>query len=119
MDYDEELSRVLSTANAAKNTLPDVLVAAPSTCAWWFYWTSEVGYSDNAAHDNIDFLPWFLAQMKTAETTYGKRLLDYLGTPPLTTTVADIINAFLQTSTTTLQPTSAAPTRPPKPSSCA
>ncbi|EJF60741.1 hypothetical protein DICSQDRAFT_147722 [Dichomitus squalens LYAD-421 SS1] len=78
MDYDEELSRVLSTANAAKNTLPDVLVAAPSTCAWWYYWTSVVGYTDNAAHDNIDFLPWFLTQMKDAESTYGNRLLDYL-----------------------------------------
>jgi hypothetical protein len=32
-----------------------------------------------AAHNNIDFLPWFLAKMKAAETTVGKRLLDYLG----------------------------------------
>jgi hypothetical protein len=37
-----------------------------------------VGYTDNQAHNNIDFLPWFLQQMKQAETKYGKRLLDYL-----------------------------------------
>lgn len=33
-----------------------------------------------AAHDNVDFLPWFLAKMKAAEQTVGKRLLDFLGT---------------------------------------
>ncbi|KAF9014041.1 glycoside hydrolase family 44-domain-containing protein [Cyathus striatus] len=76
--YDEELSRVIEFSRAAKDALPNVLVAAPSTCSWWYYWTSMIGYTDNAAHYNIDFLPWFLAQMKDAEATYGKRLLDYL-----------------------------------------
>ncbi|RDX55250.1 hypothetical protein OH76DRAFT_1339899 [Lentinus brumalis] len=78
LSFDEELQRVIDTATMAKSVLPDVQVAAPSTCAWWFYWTSEVGYADNAAHDNQDFLPWFLAQMQTASTKAGKRLLDYL-----------------------------------------
>lgn len=95
MGYDEELARVLNTSMAAKEALPDVLVAAPSTCAWWYCafssplcpslysdawadWTSDIGYSDNAAHDNIDFLPWFLMQMAAAEKKAGKRLLDYL-----------------------------------------
>lgn len=41
-------------------------------------WTSSVGYTDNTAHDNIDFIPWFLAQMKKQHTTTGKRLLDFL-----------------------------------------
>jgi hypothetical protein len=75
MSYDEELSRVVTFAKMAKEALPNVKVAAPSTCSWWFYWTSAVGWSDTAAHNNIDFLPWFLAQMKTASTTAGKRLL--------------------------------------------
>ncbi|KAK6967076.1 endoglucanase A [Favolaschia claudopus] len=78
MDYDEELSRVLNFSIAAKEAIPGVNVAAPSTCAWWFYWTSVVGFDDNAAHDNMDFLPWFLMKMAAAEKTYGKRLLDYL-----------------------------------------
>ncbi len=95
LSFDEELQRVIDTATMAKSVLPDVQVAAPSTCAWWFCefpplkfsklyswrvsdWTSEVGYADNAAHDNQDFLPWFLAQMQTASTKAGKRLLDYL-----------------------------------------
>ncbi|KAF8315612.1 hypothetical protein DL93DRAFT_842355 [Clavulina sp. PMI_390] len=78
MGYDEELARVVNTSLIAKASLPNALVAAPSTCAWWFYWTSSIGYTDNAAHNNMDFLPWFLQQMKAAETKYGKRLLDYL-----------------------------------------
>ncbi|GJE93305.1 glycoside hydrolase family 44 protein [Phanerochaete sordida] len=78
MGYDEELKRVIATATMAKSALPGVSVAAPSTCAWWYYWTSSVGYTDNAAHNNQDFLPWFLAQMKAQEATAGQRLLDYL-----------------------------------------
>jgi hypothetical protein len=41
-------------------------------------WTSSIGYTDNAAHYNIDFLPWFLAEMKKQEAKTKKRLLDYL-----------------------------------------
>ncbi|KAG9033104.1 hypothetical protein FS837_002547 [Tulasnella sp. UAMH 9824] len=78
INYDEELKRVVDFATAAKEALPNVKVAAPSTCSWWFYWTSVVGWSDNTAHNNMDFLPWFLQQMKAKETATGKRLLDYL-----------------------------------------
>ncbi|KAF9564346.1 hypothetical protein CPC08DRAFT_685127 [Agrocybe pediades] len=78
MGYDEELARVIEFGTAAKEVLPDVLVVAPSTCSWWYYWTSSIGYTDNAAHDNIDFLPWFLAKMKAHDQSTGKRLLDYL-----------------------------------------
>jgi Glycoside hydrolase family 44 len=75
MSYDEELTRVLTYATVAKDALPNVQVAAPSTCSWWFYWTSAIGYSDNAAHGNVDFLPWFLGQMNSASTNVGRRLL--------------------------------------------
>ncbi|KIM28563.1 glycoside hydrolase family 44 protein [Serendipita vermifera MAFF 305830] len=78
MTYDEELRRMVEYATLAKEVLPETKVAAPSTNSWWFYWTSGVGYSDNAAHGNVDFLPWFLGQMKTASESAGKRLLDYL-----------------------------------------
>ncbi|KAJ6466122.1 glycoside hydrolase family 44-domain-containing protein [Mycena vitilis] len=78
MSYDEELQRVLDFATAAKDAIPGVQVAAPSTCAWWYYWTSSVGYTDNAAHDNMDFLPWFLMKMAAQQNSTGQRLLDYL-----------------------------------------
>lgn len=36
MSYDEELDRVVRFATMAKQAIPNVQVAAPSTCAWWF-----------------------------------------------------------------------------------
>ncbi|XP_006457913.1 hypothetical protein AGABI2DRAFT_64785 [Agaricus bisporus var. bisporus H97] len=78
MSYDEELDRVVRFATTAKEAIPDILVVAPSTCCWWFYWTTTVGWDDTTAHNNTDFLPWFLGQMKAVEATTGKRLLDYL-----------------------------------------
>ncbi|KAK7045829.1 hypothetical protein VNI00_007240 [Paramarasmius palmivorus] len=78
IDYDEELRRVIDFGTAAKEAIPGVKVAAPSTCSWWFYWTSRVGWDDNAAHYNIDFLPWFLQEMAKHDKSTGKRLLDYL-----------------------------------------
>ncbi|EFI28340.1 hypothetical protein CC1G_13870 [Coprinopsis cinerea okayama7 len=78
MSYDEELDRVTRFALATKEALPDVKVLAPSPCSWWFYWTSAIGWSDTEAHNNTDFLPWFLQQMRDLEGQHGKRLLDYL-----------------------------------------
>lgn len=97
MGYDEELSRVVNYTTMIKSVLPKSLVAAPSTNSWWFCeyslsltgsaldsydehidWTSDVGRNDTAAHGNIDFIPWFLMQMKNQEKTAGKRLLDFL-----------------------------------------
>lgn len=78
MSYDEEWDRVSRFAIATKEALPDVKIIAPSPCSWWFYWTSSVGYTDNAAHGNVDFLPWFLQKMKDLELKNRKRFLDYL-----------------------------------------
>jgi phosphatidylinositol glycan class B len=36
MSYDEELDRVVRFSTMAKEAIPDLLVVAPSTCAWWF-----------------------------------------------------------------------------------
>ena len=41
-------------------------------------WTSEIGWSDTAAHYNIDFIPWFLQQMQAHDNSTGQRHLDYL-----------------------------------------
>ncbi|KAJ7107803.1 glycoside hydrolase family 44-domain-containing protein [Mycena epipterygia] len=70
--YPTELAHVLDFSIAAKEAIPGVLVAAPSTCSWWYYWTSQIGYTDTAVYDNIGFLPWFLLQMAAAEKTHGK-----------------------------------------------
>ncbi|KAG5219703.1 glycoside hydrolase family protein [Salix suchowensis] len=52
VSYDEELERMVTFAKASKAALPNVAVAAPMTCSWWFY---EEGIRHR-----------------------GKRLLDYL-----------------------------------------
>ncbi|KAK7688489.1 hypothetical protein QCA50_008027 [Cerrena zonata] len=78
LGYDEIFERVINFSAVAKEALPDVQVAAPSTCAWWFYWTSAVGDADKAAHNGSDFLPWFLAQMQTHDKNAKKRFLDFL-----------------------------------------
>ena len=41
-------------------------------------WTSGIGYTDNAAHNNTDFLPWFLQEMRKHDKKTGRRLLDVL-----------------------------------------
>jgi len=78
MGYDEELARVLNFSAAAKAAIPNVLVAAPSTCSWWFYWRSEVGDPDVASHNGSDFLPWFLSSVQAHDKATGKKSLDYL-----------------------------------------
>ncbi|TCD68984.1 hypothetical protein EIP91_009206 [Steccherinum ochraceum] len=78
LNYDEILERVLNFSSVAKEVFPDVEVAAPSTCAWWFYWTSEVGQPDKDAHNGSDFLPWFLQQLAAHDHTTSQRLLDFL-----------------------------------------
>lgn len=37
-----------------------------------------IGISDTAAHNNTDFIPWFLTQMQIHEQVSGTRLLDML-----------------------------------------
>ncbi|CAL1698040.1 unnamed protein product [Somion occarium] len=78
LGYDEILERVLSFSAVAKQAIPSVQVAAPSTCAWWYYWTSIVGDADKMAHNGSDFLPWFLTQLHAHDRQTGKRLLDFL-----------------------------------------
>jgi Glycoside hydrolase family 44 len=78
MSYNEELARVITTSTAIKAALPNTAVAAPSRCSWWFYWTSAVDYSDDEAHDDMDWLPWFVAQMKKSSDAIGMRLLGKL-----------------------------------------
>ncbi|KAF9269904.1 hypothetical protein L218DRAFT_1071416 [Marasmius fiardii PR-910] len=78
VSYDEELKRIIDFGTIAKQAVPSAKLLAPSTCAWWFYWTSAVGWNDTTAHGNVDFLPWFLQQMSQHDKTTRTRLLDYL-----------------------------------------
>ncbi|KAH7105896.1 glycoside hydrolase family 44-domain-containing protein [Auriculariales sp. MPI-PUGE-AT-0066] len=78
LGYDELLGRMVATATAIKTAQPQVKVFAPSVCNWWYYWTTGVGFSEWATHDSLDWLPWFLREMKKASTKAGKDIMDYL-----------------------------------------
>ncbi|KAJ1557972.1 hypothetical protein HK096_004300, partial [Nowakowskiella sp. JEL0078] len=78
MTYDELLNdRFLPYAKVIKKVFPKSFVVGPSSCCWYFYWNSDSGSADKAAHNGTDFLPWFLKSLKSLESKTG-RLLDSL-----------------------------------------
>ncbi|MEM7118007.1 MAG: glycoside hydrolase family 44 protein [Chloroflexota bacterium] len=76
--YAEILDQYVNYATAVREVAPDVELTGPTTCCWYFYWNSAAGDGDKASHDNQDFIPWFLDQMRTHEETNGDRILDVL-----------------------------------------
>jgi PKD repeat protein len=80
---DEILSRVTDFASQIKAVDPTALVAGPEEWGWSAYtlsgydqqWGNLHGWSslpDRTAHNNMDYLPWLLQQLKTD----GRHLLD-------------------------------------------
>lgn len=94
MTYDEVTNGGIGTALAIKTADPTALVSGPVISNWYnyFYSTKDVngGYgtgpcykpwsnpADRQAHAGIPLIEYYLQQMRTAETTYGQRLLDYV-----------------------------------------
>lgn len=93
--YDEVTNNGIATANAIKSADATAEVSGPVVDYWWDYFYSkkdiENGWSsgspcwqpwsnpvDRNAHGGIPFIEYYLQQFKSAETTYGKRLLDYV-----------------------------------------
>lgn len=74
--YDELAERWLSYADVVREVLPTAQIAGPSSCCWWFYWNSEEGSTDKAAHGDVDFLPWWLDQIAAHDAATGVRTLD-------------------------------------------
>jgi hypothetical protein len=78
MSYDELWERWSRTAATARLSAPAAELLGPSSCCWWYFWNSDEGAADKAAHSDQDFLPWFLNQAATLEADTGARLLDAL-----------------------------------------
>jgi hypothetical protein len=94
MTYDEVTNGGIGTALAIKTADPTAFVSGPVVSNWYnyFYSTKDVnsGYGtapcykpwsnpvDRQAHGGVPFIEYYLQQMHSAETTYGKRLLDYV-----------------------------------------
>ena len=93
--YDEVTNNGIATAQAIKTADATAEVSGPVVDYWWNYFYSkkdiESGWSsgapcyspwsnpvDREAHGGIPFIEYYLQQFKTAETSYGSRLLDYL-----------------------------------------
>jgi Glycoside hydrolase family 44 len=93
--YDEVTNNGIATAQAIKTADSTAEVSGPVVDYWWNYFYSkkdiESGWSsgspcyspwsnpvDRKAHSGVPFIEYYLQQFKTAETSYGSRLLDYL-----------------------------------------
>ena len=92
--YDEVTNNGIATALAIKQADATAAVSGPVVDYWWDYFYSkkdiESGWSsgpcyqpwsspiDRTAHGGVPFIEYYLQQFKGAETTNGKRLLDYL-----------------------------------------
>ena len=93
--YDEVTNNGIATAQAIKAADSTAEVSGPVVDYWWNYFYSkkdiESGWSsgspcyspwsnpvDREAHGGVPFIEYYLQQFKTAQTTSGSRLLDYL-----------------------------------------
>ncbi len=76
--YDELLDQFLVYATMTRSNWPEARITGPVSLGWWFYWNSDAGWGDKAAHDNQDFLPWFLDRVRAHDTNAGQRTLNVL-----------------------------------------
>lgn len=80
--YDELRTKSVATATAVKAADADAEVAGPGDWGWCTYFFSPADSGgcgdgpDRQAHGDTPFAAWYLARMKDASATAGKRLLD-------------------------------------------
>jgi hypothetical protein len=80
--YDELKARSVATATAVKAADPGAAVAGPGDWGWCAYFFSPADSGgcgdgpDRQAHGGTPIAAWYLAAMKTASDSAGKRLLD-------------------------------------------
>jgi len=83
VSYEEYLDRFVKTAQAVKAAAPEAEIAGPELWGWPAYFQSARDLErktneDRRGHGGLDFLPWFLRQMRAREGQGGVRLLDYV-----------------------------------------
>jgi hypothetical protein len=72
--YAEMVQRTTDYADAAKDVNPAALIFGPVN----YGWQGMTRFQEASDHGNRDFLEFYLAQMKDAETSTGHRLVDVL-----------------------------------------
>ncbi len=80
--YDEMRDRTSAYAAAIKAADPSAQTLGPVVWGWCAYFYSAAdgcsAGADRAAHGNLDFIEWYLQQMRAYEQQHGLRILDYL-----------------------------------------
>lgn len=92
--YDETLALNIQAAAAIKSVDPTALIGGATPPGWESYffsardlqagWATGPDYKywnnpvDRKAHDNLEYLAWYLREMQKYEATHGIRLIDYL-----------------------------------------
>ena len=72
----DELSNMFENEGAALKTWdPAAVRFGPVSCCWYFYWAPANG-TDRASHGGVDFLPWWLNQIRWMDQINGARTLD-------------------------------------------
>ena len=79
----ELLDRFVALARAIKSAAPEVQIAGPELWGWPAYFDSALDtgrhdHADRRARGGVDFLPWFLQELRAEEQRGGTRLLDYV-----------------------------------------
>ncbi|MGB7985973.1 MAG: glycoside hydrolase family 44 protein [Terracidiphilus sp.] len=73
--YDELANVYEKEATNLKKWDPEAVRFGPVFCCWWFYWNGANG-ADKGNHGGVDFLPWWLNQVKWLDEINGARTLD-------------------------------------------
>ena len=80
--YDEMRSSTWAYAAAIKAADPMAKTLGPVVWGWCAYFYSAADgcspRADRQAHGNLDFIEWYLQQMRTYEQQHGVRILDYV-----------------------------------------
>jgi len=73
--YDELANLYEKEATNLKTWDPAAVRFGPVFCCWWYYWNGANG-ADKGNHGSVDFLPWWLNQVKWMDQINGARTLD-------------------------------------------
>jgi hypothetical protein len=81
--YDELRSRTYAYASAIKSADPSAQTLGPVVWGWCTYFYSaaddcSADGPDHQAHGNMDFVEWYLQEMKAYQDAHGVRILDYV-----------------------------------------
>lgn len=91
--YSELRDTFLSESRALRGWDPEAYRFGPVSCCWDFYWNSAAGSADKAAHGGVDFLPWWLNEV---------RWLDSVNTPVVSSLDVFDVHAYTEASATGL-----------------